>query len=65
MADKVDINSKINKLREGMAWFDSDDFKLEEASERYKNLASLAKEVEQDLNDLKNEIEVVAEDFTK
>ena len=65
MADKVDINAKISKLREGMAWFDSEDFKLEEASVRYKELAGLAKEVESDLNELKNEIEVVAEDFSK
>ena len=59
------ISDKISELKEGVDWFYSEDFKLEEASERYKALTVLAKEIEQDLDNLKNEIKVIDEDFSK
>ena len=39
--------------------------KLEEASEKYKELTALAKEIEKDLAEMKNEIKVIEEDFSK
>ena len=63
--EKVSLNQKIEKLDGQVEWFYSDEFKLEEASERYKEAVKLAKEIEKDLNELKNEIEVLAEDFSK
>ena len=48
------ISDKISELKEGVDWFYSEDFKLEDASERYKALTVLAREIEQDLDDLKN-----------
>ena len=65
MADKVSLNQKIEKLDTEVEWFYSDDFKLDEATDKYKEAVSLAKEIEEDLTKLKNEIEVLAEDFTK
>ena len=59
------VSDKIADLKSGVDWFYSDDFKLEEASERYKALTLLAKEIEVDLNEMKNEINVLAEDFSK
>ena len=59
------VSEKIDELKSGVEWFYSDVFKLEEASEKYKALTSLAKEIETDLNDLKNEIKVIEEDFSK
>ena len=59
------INEKITKLDEKVKWFYSDDFSLEKASENYKKAISLSKEIESDLNGLKNEIEVLSEDFSK
>lgn len=59
------LNEKINELDKQVEWFYSDDFELEEAVGNYKKAASLAKEIEEDLKKLKNEIEVLAEDFTK
>jgi exonuclease VII small subunit len=59
------ISDKISELKEGVDWFYSEDFKLEDASERYKALTVLAKEIEQDLDNLKNEIKVIDEDFSK
>ncbi len=59
------INEKIEKLQNGMTWFDSEEFALDKASAKYKELAKLAGEIENDLNELKNEINVIAEDFSK
>lgn len=59
------ISDKIKDLEEGVNWFYSEDFKLEEASKRYKELTELAKEIETGLDEMKNEIEVIAEDFSK
>ena len=65
MTEKKTISSKIKELNEQVDWFYSDDFKLDEASVEYKKATTLAKEIEQDLNDLKNEIELIDKDFTK
>ena len=59
------ISDKIEDLKTGVEWFYSDDFKLEEASEKYKAMTELAKEIEKDLAELKNEIKVIDEDFSK
>lgn len=65
MAEKMSLNQKIEKLDGQVEWFYSDEFKLEDAMERYKQAAKLAKEIEKDLSELKNEIEVLSEDFSK
>ena len=62
---KISLNQKIEKLDTQVEWFYSDDFKLEEAAKRYKDSIKLAREIENDLTELKNEIEVLAEDFSK
>ena len=59
------INAKITKLNEQVQWFYSDDFSLDRAEENYKNAANLAKEIEEDLDSLKNKIEILSQDFTK
>ena len=45
MTETISLNQKIEKLDEQVEWFYSDDFKLEEASDRYKELSKLAKEI--------------------
>ena len=59
------ISEKIDDLKSGVEWFYSDDFRLEDASEKYKSMTELAKEIEKDLAELKNEIKVIEEDFSK
>lgn len=59
------LSQKINELDAQVEWFHSDEFKLENAVEKYKVAVKLAKEIEQDLDSLKNEIEVLSEDFSK
>lgn len=65
MSEKMNLNQKIEKLDGEVEWFYSDDFKLEEATAKYKEAVGLAKEIEKDLEGLKNEIEVLTEDFSK
>lgn len=62
---KLSLNQKIEELDREVDWFYSDEFKLEEATDKYKEAVKLAKEIEKDLNELKNEIEVLSEDFGK
>lgn len=62
---KTNISERIEKLKTGVDWFYSDDFRLDEASVKYKELTLLAKEIEKDLQELKNEINVIEEDFSK
>ena len=62
---KKNLNQKIKELDEKVEWFYSDDFKLEKAAENYKDALTLADEIENDLKSLKNEIEVLNEDFSK
>lgn len=63
--EKMSLNQKIEKLDAEVEWFYSDEFELEKATEKYKQAVELAKDIEKDLEDLKNEIEVLAEDFSK
>ena len=64
MAEKS-LNQKIEELDGKVEWFYSDEFKLEEAVGKYKDAAQLAREIEKDLDELKNEIEVLSKDFSK
>lgn len=57
------IQEKTTKLAELTAWFDSDDFVLEQALDKFKEAEALAAEIEKDLLELKNEIIVVKQSF--
>lgn len=59
------LNQKLKDLDKQVEWFYSDDFKLEKAAEKYREALKLSEEIEKDLKNLKNEIEVLSEDFTK
>ena len=61
----MSINEKITKLNTHVQWFYSDDFNLDQAEAKYKEASELAKEIEKDLDNLKNKIEIIAKDFSK
>jgi len=65
MTEKKTINQKIDELNQKVDWFYSDEFSLDEATVKYKEASKLAKEIEVDLDNLKNEISVIQKDFTK
>jgi exonuclease VII small subunit len=59
------IAEKTAKLNELVAWFDSEDFELELALEKFTEAEKLAQEIEADLLALKNNIQIVKEKFDK
>jgi exonuclease VII small subunit len=59
------IAEKTAKLNELVAWFDSEEFELEKALEKFTEAEKLASEIEGDLLALKNDIQVVKEKFDK
>jgi exonuclease VII small subunit len=59
------IAEKTAKLNEVVAWFDSEEFELEKALEKFTEAEKLASEIESDLLALKNNIQVVKEKFDK
>lgn len=65
MSEQPSLNQKIKNLDDKVEWFYSDDFNLESAVDNYKSAIGLAKEIEKDLSELKNEVEVLNKDFTK
>ena len=65
MNKELSLNQKIEKLDAEVEWFYSEEFKLEDAVEKYKGAAELANSIKDDLEKLKNEIQVLSEDFSK
>lgn len=65
MGDKKTISQKIAELDKSTDWFYSDEFTLDEAVKKYKEAIEIAKELQKDLSDLQNEVEILAEDFSK
>ncbi|MFC2702222.1 MAG: hypothetical protein ACFN3A_00145 [Candidatus Nanosyncoccus sp.] len=59
------INQKLEQLDQQIEWFYGDKFSLEEATQRYQEAAASAKEIEANLNEIKNQIEIIDHDFSK
>ena len=57
------IEDKMKALRELAAWFESDEFSLDEASDKFTAAATLAKEIERYLAEMENTIQVLKESF--
>ncbi|HZJ34439.1 MAG TPA: exodeoxyribonuclease VII small subunit [Candidatus Angelobacter sp.] len=57
------IQEKTTELTKLVEWFDSSDFTLEAALDKFKQAEKLASEIEQDLSSLKNEIQIVKQKF--
>jgi exonuclease VII small subunit len=61
----MSIAEKTAKLSELVAWFDGDDFELEQALDKFSEAEKMAEEIEHDLLALKNNIEVVKAKFAE
>lgn len=57
------IKEQLAELDAQLEWFDSDDFSVEEALDRYKAAEKLAATIEAQLKALKNEITVLKTRF--
>ena len=65
MKEAKTLNQKLVELEESTEWFYSEEFNLDEAVKKYKEALKLAKDLEKDLESLKNEVEVLSQDFSK
>ena len=65
MSENKSLNQKIKELTDSTEWFYSEDFNLDEAVAKYKSAIKIAKNLQKELDDLKNEIEVISKDFSK
>lgn len=67
MSDKnnVSVSEKMTQLSELVAWFDSDEFELEQALDKFNEAEKLAVEIESDLSSLKNNIDIIKTKFTE
>jgi exonuclease VII small subunit len=57
------VQQKLTDLSELVAWFQSSEFTLEGAVDKYQAAEALAEEIEKDLTKLKNDITVVKQRF--
>lgn len=57
------VSMKLAQLGEMVAWFESDEFELEQAVERFDYARQLADEIEASLTKLQNEIVVLKQKF--
>ncbi len=59
------LNQKMADLDQKIEWFHTDEFELDKATGKYKEAIALAEEIRDDLAKIKNEVEILAEDFSK
>ena len=57
------IQEKMDELSGLIAWFDSDEFSLEEAIDRFKVAEALADDIEKELSSFKNDITILKQKF--
>ena len=65
MKNDISIEEMLGRLDAKMAWFHGEDFRLEEAKEQFTEVKTLAEQVEKALEDMQNEIDVLAQDFSE
>lgn len=60
---ELTVKEQMAKLQELISWFESDDFSLEQAQEKFKEAEVLADEIRGRLTQLKSDITVLAQKF--
>lgn len=63
--DDRTIDEKMTDLDKMVAWFDGEEFKIDEALAKFKEAKELANEIENDLANVKNQINVISKKFDK
>jgi exonuclease VII small subunit len=63
MTKKPTIQQKIDELNKMLEWFNGDDFVLEDALDKYKEMEKLAKDINSDLDSIKNEVNIIKKKF--
>lgn len=63
MNSDMTIEQMMAELNERIAWFQGDDFNLDEAKQRFIEARELSKKITATLEDMRHDIEVLSEDF--
>lgn len=63
MNNDMTIEQMMAELNERIAWFQGDDFNLDEAKQRFIEARELSKKITATLEDMRYDIEVLSEDF--
>lgn len=64
-APQSNISKKLEQLDEYVAWFEGDQFDLEQALDKFADAKKLAADIQLELDELKNKIVVVKKQFDK
>lgn len=65
MSDKKkSISENITELEELLAWFESEEITVEESLEKYEAAIKLSKELDRQLEQAKNQVEVIKKKFS-
>ena len=64
MNDEITIEQMMTELNERIAWFQGDDFNLDEAKQKFIEARELSKKITSTLEDMQHDIEVLEEDFS-
>lgn len=62
-AKSKSIEEKMGELRALVAWFEDEEFNIEQAGAKFEAAAKLAKEIEADLASMKNTVTVLKKSF--
>lgn len=65
MSNENNLEKKIQQVDEILAKIESGEIPLEKISGEYKKAVDLAQEIEIELNQMKNEIEIISKDFSQ
>ena len=63
MNNDLTIEQMMTELNERIAWFQGDDFNLDEAKQKFIEARELSKKITATLEDMRHDIEVLSEDF--
>lgn len=63
MNNDMTVEQMMAELNERIAWFQGDDFNLDEAKQRFIEARELSKKITATLEDMRHDIEVLSEDF--
>ena len=62
--NEITSEQMMAELNERIAWFQSEEFNLDEARQRFVEARQLAKEITVALDDMQHDITVLSEDFS-
>ena len=63
MNNDMTIEQMMAELNERIAWFQGDDFNLDEVKQRFIEARELSKKITATLEDMRHDIEVLSENF--